>query len=316
MTAKSLLNETLTLQSERRVLVVKDYLQNWQDELCRLLAAEDNTVRFVEDLWTKPNGGGGRTRLLSDGACFERAGVNFSHVYGDRLPEAATKKHPELINSRFQAEGVSVVIHPRNPFVPTVHANFRFFIAEREGHDSMWWFGGGYDLTPYYGFEEDCRHWHESAKAACDPFGPDVYPSFKENCDRYFYLKHRSEPRGIGGIFFDDLNAWGFERSFDFIKRASQSFVDAYFPIVARRKTHPYGEREREFQCYRRGRYVEFNLLYDRGTLFGLQFGGRTESILMSLPPTVVWRYNWQPEPNTAEARLYDYYLVPRGWAQ
>ncbi len=293
---------------------VKNYLHDFQDRLCQVLEIEDGAAFFKEDLWEKPKGGGGRTRVLADGNVFERAGVNFSHVRGDRLPDAATKKHPELTGYRFQAQGVSVVIHPSNPYVPTVHANFRFFIAEKENQTPVWWFGGGFDLTPCYGFEEDCRYWHRTAKAACEPFGPDVYPKYKEACDHYFYLKHRNEPRGIGGLFFDDLNEWGFEQTFEFIEKTSNAFIEAYLPIVQKRKDRPYGQRERDFQLYRRGRYVEFNLIYDRGTLFGLQFGGRTESILMSLPPSVVWRYDWHPDPGTDEARLTDYYLVPRDW--
>ncbi|MCB1827591.1 MAG: oxygen-dependent coproporphyrinogen oxidase [Coxiellaceae bacterium] len=297
------------------VAEVKQYLMDLQDRICDTLAKEDGKKTFHQDKWDYETGGGGRTRVLSDGAVFEQAGVNFSHVIGDQLPKAATANRPELTGCRFQATGVSLVIHPRNPYVPTSHANVRFFIAEKEGAEPVWWFGGGYDLTPYYGFDEDCQHWHQTAKAACDSFGEDVYPRFKEWCDHYFYLKHREEPRGIGGLFFDDINEWEYDRCFDFIKSVGDSFLEAYLPIVQRRKNIPYDEQQRNFQLYRRGRYVEFNLVYDRGTLFGLQSGGRTESILMSLPPIVNWRYNYKPEPGTEEARLYEWYLVPRDWA-
>lgn len=299
---------------EKKITEVKAYLQGLQDSICHAFEKEDTKAKFQETNWGKANGGGGCSRLLTEGAVIEQGGVNFSHVYGNQLPAAATKKHPELNGSTFQAQGISLVIHPQNPYIPTTHANLRFFIAEKKGMNPIWWFGGGYDLTPYYGFDEDCYHWHQTAKNACDPFGEDVYPKFKTACDRYFYLKHRNEPRGIGGLFFDDLNEWGFERSFEFIQAVGHSFLEAYLPILQKRKNRPYGEREREFQLYRRGRYVEFNLLYDRGTRFGLEFGGRTESILMSLPPKVTWRVNWQPSPNTDEARLYEHYLVPREW--
>ncbi len=245
---------------------------------------------------------------------FEKGGVNFSHVQGGRLPASATAQRPELAGRSFEALGVSLVLHPRNPYVPTSHCNVRFFVSETPGHDPVWWFGGGYDLTPYYGFEEDAEHWHRVARRACEPFGPEVYPRYKRWCDEYFYLKHRGEPRGIGGLFFDDLAEGGFDRCFAFLRAVSESYPEAYLPIVTRRKDTPYGAREREFQLYRRGRYVEFNLLYDRGTLFGLQSGGRTESILMSLPPLVAWRYQWEPEPGTPEARLYTDFLRPRDW--
>ncbi len=297
------------------IAAVRRYLLELQDRICAALEAEDGGGRFREDPWERPGGGGGRTRVLSEGRVFEQAGVNFSHVRGDQLPRAATAHRPELAGRRFQAMGVSLVIHPRNPYVPTSHANVRFFIAERDGEAPVWWFGGGFDLTPYYGFEEDCIHWHRTARAACEPFGEDVYPRFKRWCDEYFFLKHRNEPRGVGGLFFDDLNAWGFERSFAFMRSVGDHYLPAYLPIVQRRKGMPWGERERDFQLYRRGRYVEFNLVYDRGTLFGLQTGGRTESILMSLPPLVRWRYNWRPEPGTPEARLYEVFLKPRDWA-
>ncbi len=296
--------------------VVKDYLLTLQDAICTELAAEDGKTAFLEDRWDrKSGGGGGRTRVLADGAVFEQAGVNFSHVSGGQLPASATAHRPELAGRDFQAMGVSLVIHPKNPYVPTSHANVRFFIAEKEGEEAIWWFGGGFDMTPYYGFEEDAKHWHQSAKAACAPFGDDVYPRYKKWCDEYFFLKHRGEPRGIGGLFFDDLNEGGFDQCFEFMKSVGDHYVPAYRPIVARRKHQEFGERERDFQLYRRGRYVEFNLVYDRGTLFGLQTGGRTESILMSLPPLVKWRYNWAPEPGSAEAELYDVFLQPRDWA-
>ena len=292
---------------------VKKYLLDLQNRICQTLEFEDGQAKFVEDAWEYQNGtGGGLSRVLV-GQVVEKAGVNFSHVCGHSLPVAATIKRPELADLPFQAVGVSVVIHPNNPYVPTTHANVRFILLEKE--KPHWWFGGGFDLTPYYGFTEDCEHWHRIAKATCEPFGADVYPKYKKWCDEYFYLKHRDEPRGIGGLFFDDLNEWGFEKSFRFMQHVGDSFMQAYQPIIARRKSQPFGEREKNFQCYRRGRYVEFNLLYDRGTLFGLQSGGRTESILMSLPPQVSWKYNWQPEPQSAEAELYEKFLKPRDWA-
>ena len=293
---------------------VRQYLNDLQDCVCQALERLDGRERFVEDAWQHAAGGGGRSRVLQQGEVFEQAGINFSHVHGAALPAAASARRPELAGRRFQALGVSLVIHPRNPYVPTSHANVRFLIAEQDGADPVWWFGGGFDLTPYYGFEEDTVHWHREARAACAPFGPDVYPRYKRWCDEYFFLKHRNEPRGIGGLFFDDLDAWGFERCFAFTQSVGDHYLPAYAPIVERRKDMPYGEREREFQLYRRGRYVEFNLIHDRGTLFGLQSGGRTESILMSLPPLVKWRYNWQPAPGTPEARLYEVFLKPRDW--
>ena len=261
--------------------------------------------------------GGGRTRLMVDGNVIEQGGVNFSHVFGGKMPASATAGRPELAGRTFQAMGVSLVIHPKNPMVPTSHANVRFFIAEKEGEDPVWWFGGGYDLTPYYGFDEDCIEWHTTAQEACEPFstdGDDVYDKFKTWCDDYFYIKHRDEQRGIGGLFFDDLNEWGFEKSFAFLKSVGYSYTKAYLPIMSRRKALEYTEAQRDFQLYRRGRYVEYNLVYDRGTLFGLQSGGRTESILMSMPPLVKWRYNWSPEAGTEEARLYDHFLKPKDW--
>ncbi len=300
--------------SQVDIAAVKAYLLALQDDICAQLAAEDGGVTFAEDAWERPGGGGGRTRVISNGAVFEQGGVNFSHVFGDKLPPSATAQRPELAGRNFQALGVSLVIHPNNPLVPTSHANVRFFIAEKEGEDPVWWFGGGFDLTPYYGFEDDCIRWHRAAKVACDPFGEDVYARYKQWCDDYFFLKHRNEPRGIGGLFFDDLNAWGFEKTFAFMRSVGDAYINAYRPIVSKRKGLLFTETQRDFQLYRRGRYVEFNLVYDRGTLFGLQSGGRTESILMSLPPLVKWRYAWQPEPGSAEARLYTDFLRPRDW--
>ena len=269
---------------------------------------------FREDAWDRPDGGGGRTRVLEDGSLYEKAGINFSHVHGPGLPPSATAARPELAGRSFEAMGVSLVIHPRNPYVPTSHANVRLFVAEKPGAEPVWWVGGGFDLTPYYGFEDDAVHWHRTARTACEPFGADVHARFKRWCDEYFFLKHRGEPRGVGGLFFDDLNEWGFERSFAFLRSVGDHYLPAYAPIVERRRDAAYGERERSFQRYRRGRYVEFNLVYDRGTLFGLQSGGRTESILMSLPPQVEWRYDWHPEAGTPEARLYEVFLRPRDW--
>lgn len=300
--------------SEINIEVVKEYLLKLQDTICDALSEEDGKEKFVEDAWDREQGGGGRTRVLTNGAVFEQAGVNFSHVYGDQLPKSATAARPELEGRDFQAVGVSLVIHPHNPNIPTSHANVRFFIAEKENEDPVWWFGGGFDLTPYYPVKEDVVHWHKTAKAACDPFGDGVYDKYKKWCDEYFYLKHRDETRGVGGLFFDDLNEWGFEKSFNFMKSVGNSYVPAYRPIVNKHKNEPYGENERDFQLYRRGRYVEYNLVYDRGTLFGLQTGGRTESILMSLPPLVKWKYNWSPEPGSKEADLYDNYLSPKDW--
>ncbi len=305
--------------SEPDIQAVRDYLLTLQDQLRNALEKEDGGALFQEDDWERPAisaglRGGGRTQVLSEGTLFEQAGINFSQVQGDRLPPSATAQRPALAGCSFQALGVSLVSHPYNPYIPTSHANVRFFIAERPDAGPVWWFGGGFDLTPYYGFEEDCRHWHQTAKAACEPFGPEVYPYYKRWCDEYFFLQHRHETRGIGGLFFDDLNAWGFERSFAFMQSVGDHYLPAYLPIVQRRRSIPYSEREREFQLYRRGRYVEFNLLYDRGTLFGVQSGGRTESILMSLPPRAAWRYNWYPESGSPEARLYEEFLHPRDW--
>ena len=293
---------------------VEAYLRGLQQHIVSTLEGIDGKATFEKDSWSREGGGGGESRVLSQGAVFEQAGVGFSHVFGDQMPPSATKSRPELAGRRFQAMGVSLVLHPNNPFVPTTHANVRFFVAENETDTPVWWFGGGFDLTPYYPFEEDVIAWHRTAKSACDEFGDDVYPRFKKWCDEYFYLKHRSETRGVGGLFFDDLNEFGFERSFAFLKSVGDSFLEAYVPIVKARKDHAYDDQHRQFQLYRRGRYVEFNLLYDRGTLFGLQSGGRTESILMSLPPQVRWEYNWQPEPGSPEALLYTDYLKPRDW--
>ncbi len=294
------------------------YLLDLQDRICAGLSAFESafehTHQFHEDVWRRPQGGGGRTRVLQGATVFEQAGVNFSDVSGDALPPAATAKRPELAGRAFRAMGVSLVVHPRNPYVPTSHANVRFFMAIKDGEPPAFWFGGGFDLTPYYGFEEDAIHWHRTARAACAPFGPEIYPKYKQWCDEYFYLKHRDEHRGIGGLFFDDLNEWGFAQSFAFMQSVGDHYLRAYAPIVERRQHTPYGDRERDFQLYRRGRYVEFNLVYDRGTLFGLQTGGRTESILMSLPPEVRFRYNWQPAAGTPEAKLYTDFLKPRAW--
>lgn len=295
---------------------IKAYLLALQEQICAGVEEEDGTATFIEEEWQREAGGGGRTRVLTDGAVFEQAGINFSHVFGAGLPASATAHRPELTGRNFEAMGVSLVIHPKNPYAPTSHANVRFFIAHKEGVEPIWWFGGGFDLTPYYAFDEDVLHWHQTAKAACDPFGEDVYARYKNWCDEYFYLKHRDETRGVGGLFFDDLNEWGFERSFAFMQSVGDHYLEAYLPIVARRKNIEYGDRERDFQLYRRGRYVEYNLVYDRGTLFGLQTGGRTESILMSLPPLVKWRYNWQPEAGSPEARLYKDFLHPRNWLE
>jgi coproporphyrinogen III oxidase len=329
---------------------VKSYLLGLQDSLCAALERDDGGKRFLEDNWQRPEGGGGRSRVLTDGDVFEKAGVGFSHVSGQTLPASATAHRPDLVGKSWQALGVSLVIHPRNPYVPTSHANVRFFcaggaeetLARGDGREAMgspqsqrtpvpsplascpspapksaepiWWFGGGFDLTPYYGFEEDAVHWHRAARDAVAPFGAELYPRFKRNCDDYFFLKHRQEPRGIGGLFFDDFNELGFERSFGLMRAVGDAFAPAYRPIVARRRSTPFSDRERQWQLHRRGRYVEFNLVWDRGTLFGLQSGGRTESILMSLPPLVRWDYNRQPQPNSAEAKLHEVFLKPRDW--
>jgi len=293
---------------------VTSYLLQLQDSICEALAAEDGEATFITDAWERPEGGGGRSRVLTEGAVFEKAGVNFSHVQGASLPPSASASRPELAGRSYQAMGVSLVIHPRNPYVPTSHANVRMFVAEKDGEEPIWWFGGGYDLTPYYGNREDCISWHRVAAGACAPFGKDVYPRFKSWCDEYFHLKHRNEPRGIGGLFFDDLNEWDFDTCFAFMRAVGDSYIPAYVPIVQRRKNTPYGDRERQFQLYRRGRYVEFNLVFDRGTLFGLQSGGRTEAILMSLPPLVRWEYDYHAQPASPEAELTEYYLQDRDW--
>jgi coproporphyrinogen III oxidase len=293
---------------------VRDYLLKLQDRICSAFEKTDGAGRFREDEWSRAEGGGGRSRVMEEGAVFEKAGINFSHVFGRQLPPSASASRPELAGRHFQAMGVSLVIHPRNPYVPTSHANVRFFIAEKDGAEPIWWFGGGFDLTPYYGFQDDAMHWHRVARDACAPFGEQVYPRFKKWCDAYFYLKHRAEPRGIGGLFFDDLNEGGFFRCFSLMQSIGDHYLPAYLPIIERRKDLSYGERERDFQSYRRGRYVEFNLVYDRGTLFGLQSGGRTEAILMSLPPLVKWRYDWHPASGSPEAQLYDIFLKPRDW--
>ncbi|NLS14371.1 oxygen-dependent coproporphyrinogen oxidase [Vibrio sp. SM6] len=297
---------------------VKHYLQGLQNDICRQLEQLDGQGTFNEDRWQRSHtdalGGGGCSRVMRHGAIFEQGGVNFSHVTGAQMPASATAHRPELAGRRFEAMGVSLVLHPHNPYVPTSHANVRFFIAEKEGEDPIWWFGGGFDLTPFYPFDDDCRHWHDVAKSLCAPFGDEVYSEHKAWCDRYFYLPHREETRGVGGLFFDDLNQWGFERCFEYLQAVGNGFCLAYLPIVERRAAWPFGAREREFQLYRRGRYVEFNLVYDRGTLFGLQSGGRTESILMSMPPLARWEYNYQPQPDSLEARLTTEYLRPRDW--
>ncbi|WJG09482.1 oxygen-dependent coproporphyrinogen oxidase [Aliiglaciecola sp. LCG003] len=293
---------------------VKEYLLKLQDDICHTLELADSKGSFKEDAWEREEGGGGRTRVLTGGNIIEQGGVNFSHVFGSQLPPSASAARPELAGRSFQAMGVSLVIHPRNPFVPTSHANVRFFMAEKDGEAPVWWFGGGFDLTPFYPFLEDVQHWHSVAKNLCSPFGDDVYDKYKTWCDEYFYLKHRGETRGVGGLFFDDLNESGFDQSFAFMQAVGNGFLDAYIPIIEKRKDIPYDEKQRQFQLYRRGRYVEFNLVYDRGTLFGLQSGGRTESILMSMPPLARWEYNYQAQSNTAEARLVEDFLKPRDW--
>ncbi len=295
------------------IAAVKSWLTGLQDTIVARLTALDGGS-FLRDAWERPQGGGGITRLIEGGALFERGGVGFSHVFGDNLPPSASAARPELTGRSFQALGVSLVLHPRNPYVPTVHMNVRCFVAEKPGAAPVWWFGGGMDLTPYYGFEEDATHFHRTCRDALAPFGADHHQRFKAWCDRYFHLKHRAEPRGVGGIFFDDLSAPDFATCFALTRSVGDHFLPAYVPLVERRRALPYGERERDFQAYRRGRYVEFNLVYDRGTLFGLQSGGRTESILMSLPPVVHWRYDWQPLPGTPEAKLYTEFLVARDW--
>lgn len=299
---------------ENAIDLVKSYLLQLQSNLCDALCTLDPTGKFIADAWTRAEGGGGLSKIFEGGKVFAKAGINFSHVSGEELPPAASALRPQLAGCKFSALGVSLVIHPENPFVPTAHLNVRFFIAEKENSLPVWWFGGGFDLTPYYGFYEDCKHWHQMALQACEPFGAELYPRFKAWADNYFYLKHRGEARGVGGLFFDDFDEKGFANSFAFMKSVGDHFIKAYEPIVSKRKDLPYGNREKAFQLYRRGRYVEFNLVYDRGTLFGLQSGGRTESILMSLPPEVKWLYNWQPEKNSPEEFLYTDFLPVRDW--
>lgn len=294
---------------------VIEFLKKLQDNICNELEAADGSGKFVEDSWTRAEGGGGRTRVLTNGDVIEQGGVNFSLVSGDKLPPSATAHRPELAGRTWRACGVSLVIHPKNPFIPTSHANVRFFIAEKEGEVPVWWFGGGFDLTPFYPFKEDVVHWHQTAKNLCEPFGETTYQEHKQWCDEYFYLKHRNETRGVGGLFFDDLNDWPFEQCLNYIKAVGQGFIDAYVPIINKRKNTLYQEPHRQFQLYRRGRYVEFNLVFDRGTLFGLQSGGRTESILMSMPPLARWEYNYQPEQGSEEAQLASY-LVPQNWLE
>lgn len=293
---------------------VQEYFRSLQQHIVEALEKVDGRETFVRDRWERNGGGGGESRVLVNGGVFEQAGVGFSHVFGQEMPPSATRSRPELAGRRFQALGVSLVLHPRNPHVPTSHANFRFFAAVDGKSEPVWWFGGGFDMTPFYPVHVDVLHWHRTAREACAAFGDGIYERYKKWCDDYFYLQHREETRGVGGLFFDDLNEFGFDRSFEFTRSVGDRFLPAYLPIVEARRDHPYGEREREFQLYRRGRYVEFNLLYDRGTLFGLQTGGRVESILMSLPPRVRFEYNWQPEHGSAEERLYTDYLRPRDW--
>ena len=296
---------------------VRLYLMALQETLCTTLQTLDTGLQCREDHWMREGGGGGRSRMLQDGRVLERAGANFSHVHGERLPAAATLQRPHLSGGHFEAMGVSLVTHPLNPYVPTAHLNVRFFIVTQPDGTLHWWFGGGFDLTPYYPFAEDVRHWHRVAMAACAGFGDsgeETYRNCKRQCDEYFFLPHRNEPRGVGGLFFDDLDAWGFQSCFRFVRSVGDHFLPAYLPIIERRMRTPWGQRERRFQCYRRGRYVEFNLVRDRGTLFGLQSGGRTESVLMSLPPVVHWRYDWRPKQGSMEAALYEKYLIPKDW--
>jgi coproporphyrinogen III oxidase len=307
------MNQPITTQDAGRGHDVSLFLRDLQDRVCAALEREDGAASFSEDRWLREEGGGGRSRVMKEGVVFEQAGVGFSEVSGSRLPPSASAHRPELAGAGWRAMGVSLVLHPRNPYVPTTHMNVRYFQALRDGVEVAWWFGGGFDLTPFYPFDEDVVHWHRIARDIAAPYGPDVYEEHKRACADYFFLKHRGETRGVGGLFFDDLQQWGFERCFGYMRAVSSGFLDAYLPLVERRRNTPYGEREREFQLYRRGRYVEFNLVWDRGTLFGLQSGGRTESILMSLPPRVRFEYAWQPQPGSAEARLADY-LRPRDW--
>jgi len=303
-------------EQQTNLNAVYQYLQGLQNRIVEAVELIDGK-NFLNDSWQRPEGGGGTSCMLEEGNVFERAGVGFSHVKGNKLPPAATTAHPEAAGRTWEAMGVSLVFHPRNPYIPTVHMNVRFFVAKAQAdkdEQDIWWFGGGMDLTPYYGFEEDAVHFHRTCRDALAPYGQDLYPSFKKHCDEYFHLKHRNEPRGIGGIFFDDFNKLGFEQSFAMLKAVGDAFVSAYLPIVQRRKDLEFGEQERDFQAYRRGRYVEFNLVFDRGTLFGLQSNGRTESILLSMPPIVKWRYDWKPEAGSAEAKLYTDFLIDKNW--
>ena len=306
-------NQVSTANSTPDINIVIEFLKELQDKICHALEQSDGSGRFIEDNWQREAGGGGRTRVLTNGSVIEQGGVNFSLVSGDKLPPSATAHRPELAGRTWQACGVSLVIHPKNPHIPTSHANVRFFVAEKEGEEPVWWFGGGFDLTPYYPNDEDVLHWHKTAHDLSQPFGENVYDEYKKWCDEYFYLKHRNETRGAGGLFFDDLNKWDFETCLNYIKAVGEGFIDAYVPIINRRKNVEYSEQQRQFQLYRRGRYVEFNLVFDRGTLFGLQSGGRTESILMSMPPLARWEYNFQADENSEEAKL-NHYLVARDW--
>jgi coproporphyrinogen III oxidase len=301
---------------KHEIRIVEEWLRTLHERLTRELESLDGGARFRADAWSRPEGGGGDSRVIEEGALFEKGGINFSAVYGAALPPSATARRPELAGRSFRATGLSMVLHPRNPYVPTTHGNWRFFVAEKPGEAPVWWFGGGFDLTPYYAYIEDVQHWHRLARNACAPFGDAVYPKYKRWADEYFHLAHRQEPRGVGGLFYDDLNEWSFDRCLEFSRSVADHFLPGYAPIVTRRRHTPWGKREREFQLYRRGRYVEFNLVYDRGTLFGLQSGGRIESILMSLPPLVRWRYDWQPEDGSPEAALYRDFLTPRDWLE
>lgn len=292
---------------------VKEFFLTLQNKLCQKFEYIDKKAKFLEDNWKHKKKGGGRSRILKYGSIFEQVGINFSHISGEQLPSSATENRP-LLKCPYQAMGVSLIAHPLNPYIPTTHANVRFFITEKPGEPSIWWFGGGFDLTPYYGFEEDIVHWHETAQSLCLPYGKEIYQNYKKWCDRYFFIKHRNEPRGVGGIFFDDLNQPDFTTCFYFTQDVGNGFLDAYLPIVEKRKEINWGDRERQFQLYRRGRYAEFNLVCDRGTLFGLQTGGRTESILMSLPPLVRWEYNYHPESNSEEEKLSNYFLIEKEW--
>jgi len=303
---------------ESKIEPVSEFLNALQEEICSTLESIDKTSRFGSDEWAREGGGLSRPRVLEEGAVIEKAAVNFTQTSGQNMPAAATKRRPELSGATYKAASISVIVHPRNPYAPTSHANFRFFLATpdqtQENKGSIWWFGGGFDLTPYYGFQEDAVYWHQTARNACSTFGPEIYPKFKKACDDYFYLPHRDEPRGIGGLFFDDFDKGGFSRAFDLVRRLGQAYSEAYIPILEKRKDTPYGDRERNFQLYRRGRYVEFNLLHDRGTLFGLQAATRVESVLASMPPLVAWKYDWHPAPDTPEATLYEEFLKPREW--